>query len=78
MSVVTGSPVAWLHRIEHLQPLVQPGAAEGLPDVRFALSNDALNTKWRPSESAIRLSVAATPRQWSRLSITHGPQIQSN
>jgi hypothetical protein len=74
-SVVTGRPVARFTASSVFSPSWRPGPRNDLPEVRFALSNDALKTSGSPSRSAYPLSVSAMRSVRSCPSITHGPQI---
>ena len=56
-------------------PSSSPGPRNDLPEVRLALSNDALKTSGSPSRSASCASASAMPRVRSRDSMTHGPAI---
>src|SRR5262249_15158164 len=55
-----------------------PGPRNDLPEVRLALSNDALKISGTSSRSAISRSVSATCRVSSCDSITHGPAIHTS
>ncbi len=49
MSVRTGTPARSRTARQHAQPLLEAGPAERRPDVRLALSNEALKTYGTPS-----------------------------
>ena len=78
MSVVSGSPVRSLTAASVFRPSRRPGPRNDLPEVRLALSNDALNTSGSSSRSASSASASAMRSVRSCDSITHGPRIHNS
>src|SRR5579871_3218404 len=78
MSVSSGSPVRSLTAANVLSPSRSPGPRNDLPEVRLALSNDALNTTGIRSRSASPASVSAMRSVNSCDSMTHGPRIHKS
>ena len=58
-------------------PPARPMPRLPAPEVRFALSNEVLNTRPIPSRAAISFSAAATSSAWARLSSWQGPAIKA-
>ena len=59
-------------------PFSIPGPLYDFMELRFALSNDDLKTKFIPSFSVIAFSFSAVVKSISLLSIAQGPAIMVN
>src|SRR5438105_11658049 len=60
------------------KPSSRPGPRNERPDVRFALSYDALKINGMPSRRVSSVSRAASSPAWRSLSTTHGPATSTN
>src|SRR6478736_1737058 len=78
MSVRIGKPVRSFTRASTRSPSSRPGPRNDVIDVRFALSNDALNTIGTPTLMAMALSARAVSTACDSLSITQGPRIKAS
>src|SRR6056297_1168417 len=73
ISVVTGKPV-WRRTSSNIRsPASNPGPRSACRLVRFALSNEALNTTWTAASSASAASRSAICKASSRVCKTQGP-----
>src|SRR5205823_5254658 len=59
-------------------PWARPSPRKEWPDVRFALSYDALKMNGTPSRRVTSTRRIAKSRAWRSLSITHGPAMRTN
>src|SRR5262245_15542780 len=78
MSVSTGTCARLVIDARIRSPSARPGPRHDRPDVRFALSYDALKmngTCTRPAIAARRLAISSA---WLALSMTHGPPMKTN
>src|ERR1051325_974478 len=78
MSVRIGSPVRTLTSSSAASPASSPGPRNDVPDVRLALSNDALNTTGTWQRAAISFTASATFKTCAALSMTHGPAMRAS
>src|SRR5262245_30028827 len=76
--VVTGSPVRSRTASRVRSPSSRPGPRNDLPEVRLALSNDALNTSGSLSRPASSASDSAMRKVRSCDSMTHGPRTHNS
>src|SRR3954471_9976047 len=78
MSVMIGTSQVDFTDARTRKPSVSPGPRNDRPDVRFALSNDALKMNGTPTRRLISTSARAVSRERASLSMTHGPAIRTN
>ena len=78
MSVRIGTPCRALIAASTRRPSARPGPRNERPDVRFALSNEALKISGTPTRRAISSSAAAMAIACASLSMTHGPAISTS
>src|SRR5262245_58283507 len=78
MSVNTATRVRSLTDARIRSPSLSPGPRKDRPDVRLALSYDALNTNGRLRRPAVRASSVAIIVACSSLSITQGPPTKTS
>src|SRR5215813_9188230 len=78
MSVRIGMPSFALIDASTRSPSARPGPRNDRPDVRLALSNDALKTNGTFTRRAISEIAAAIACACASLSMTHGPAINVN
>src|SRR5262249_31178912 len=75
MSVRIGTPAISRTRPSTRRPSVSPGPRNDAPDVRFALSYDALKMNVTPARRAMSRSASAVSMACASLSMTHGPAM---
>src|SRR4051794_21775735 len=75
MSVSTGTPAVSRTRPSTRTPSTSPGPRNDAPEVRFALSYDALKMKGTPARRGISRSARAASVGCGSLSITPGPAL---
>ena len=78
ISVNTGSPVRERISVSTSNPASSPGPRNEEPDVRFALSYDALYTRGTPVRTAISRRASARSMAWAALSMTQGPAMNTS
>src|SRR6185503_9745061 len=78
MSVRSGMSNRALIAASTRNPSFNPGPRKDRPDVRLALSYDALKINGTPTRDVISTSRAASMVACASLSITHGPAISAN
>src|SRR3954468_13551840 len=78
MSVSTGTPAVSRTRPSTRTPSLNPGPRNDEPDVRFALSYDALKMKGTPARRVMSRSAIAVSMACASLSMTHGPAISAS
>src|SRR6185503_3589258 len=77
MSVSTATPAVSRTRPSTRTPSASPGPRNDAPDVRFALSYDALKMKGTPARRVISRSARAVSMACASLSMTQGPAMST-
>ena len=75
---MTGRPVFAATSARIFSPASMPTPRNAWPEVRLALSNDALNTSGTFSRSQVRCNSSARPSVKSRDSMTQGPAMTNS
>src|SRR5215831_15808557 len=75
MSVRIDTPVISRTRPRTRTPSFRPGPRNEVPDVRFALSYDALKMNGTPARRVMSRSASAVSTACASLSMTHGPAM---
>src|SRR4029079_5689822 len=78
MSVSNGMSNRDLIAARTRRPSCRPGPRNDRPDVRLALSNDALKMNGTPARALISTSWPARAVAWFSFSMTQGPAISAN
>src|SRR6476646_4060738 len=78
MSVSNGMSNRALIAARIRRPSCRPGPRNDRPDVRLALSNDALKMNGTPTRALISTSSPARAVAWFSFSMTQGPAISAN
>src|SRR5215470_7621198 len=78
MSVRIAAPVLSLIAERTRSPSARPGPRNDWPDVRFALSNDALKMNGTFTRRVMSTRAAAIERACASLSMTHGPAMSAS
>src|SRR5436190_87245 len=78
MSVRIGTPAASRTRPRTRSPSTRPGPRNDEPEVRFALSYDALTATGPPARRVVSRSASAVSTACASLSITHGPAMSTS